>query len=91
VHLFDRRLKPARGKRRNHLLALPGEIGSRLHMLEGTAAAGAEILADRRDTLGARLEDGKRLDTGLSSLGRDLHQLAWKGEGHEERPIRPLR
>ena len=60
-------------------------------MLEGTAAAGAEILADRRDTLGARLEDGKRLGAGLSWLGRHLHQLAWKREGHEERPVGALR
>jgi hypothetical protein len=60
-------------------------------MLEGTAAAGPEILADRCDTLLARLDDGKRLGAGLSWLGHHLHQLAWKREGHEERPVGALR
>ena len=89
--LLDRRLKPARGERRDDKLALPGEIGVSLHMLERAAAAGAEILADRSDALRARLENGERLGVAVSGLGVHLHQLAWKREGHEERPVRPLR
>ena len=91
ARILDRPLEASRGKRRDHLLPLPGEIGVRLHMLEGAAPAGAEILADRRDTLGARIENGKRLSAGLSWLGRHLHQLAGKREGDEERPVRTLR
>jgi hypothetical protein len=83
AHLLDRRLEPTRGQCRDDKLALPGEIGSGLHVLEGAAAAGAEVMADRRDALGARLENGKRFGAGFARLGRDGHQLARKREGDE--------
>ena len=83
ANLLDRRLKPTRGQCRDDKLALPGEIGSGLHVLEGAAAAGAEVRADRRDALGARLENGKRLGAGFARPGRDGRQLARKREGDE--------
>ena len=89
--LLDRRLKPARGERRDDKLALPGEVGVSLHMLERAAAAGAEILADRGDALRARLENGERFGVAVSGLGLHLHQLAGKREGHEERAVGPFR
>jgi hypothetical protein len=52
-------------------------------VLEGAAAAGAEVRADRRDALGARLENGKRLGAGFARPGRDGSQLARKREGDE--------
>ena len=55
-HLLDLGLKPARPQSGNDQFALPGEIGALLQVLERAAAANAEMRADRRDAVGARLE-----------------------------------
>jgi hypothetical protein len=61
-----------------HLLALPSEIGACFHVLEGAAAASAEILADRGNTLRAWLDDGNGLGARLPWLGLHIHQLTRK-------------
>ena len=56
-YVLDLRFKPARAQGRHDELALPGEIGALLQMLEGAAAANAEMRADRRYAVGARPEE----------------------------------
>ena len=53
VHLG---VEPARTQGGHDQLALPGQIGARLEMLQRAAAAHAEMRADRRDAVGARLQ-----------------------------------
>jgi hypothetical protein len=50
-HMRNRRLDPACGKGRRHLLALEGKIGGALQVLQGAAPAMGEVAALRRDTL----------------------------------------
>ena len=59
--LGDRRLDAGLVQRLDDEAALPGAVGSARPMLQGAAAADAEMRADRRDALGARLFDGEEL------------------------------
>ena len=58
-------------------------------MLEGAAAAHAEMRADRRDAVGARLEHLDQAGAVAAGLDRDPDALAGKAKGTKERPSGP--
>ena len=69
----------------DHDLAFPGAIGLRFPMLNGAAAATAEILAKRRDPLRAgALDAGQMPAVGLIGHRFDLDGLAAERIGHEQ-------
>ena len=86
-HRLHLRLEPARPQGGHDQLALPGEIGARLEMLERAAAANAEMRADRRDAVGARLDHLDQAGAVAAGLDLDCDELARQREGHEERAI----
>ena len=60
-------------------------------MLQGAAAADAEMRADRRDARGARRLDGEKLPpVGMTGNGLDLDGLAGQCAGHVDRFVRPV-
>jgi hypothetical protein len=74
---------PGLPQRRRDEPALPGFVDGRRHVLRGAAAAGAEIRAEGRRSLGRRRLDAHEL--GEAALPFDQRRLAGKREGHEER------
>jgi hypothetical protein len=70
-----------RSKRLRDLLALPGAIVFGAHMLQRTAAAGAEMPARRLDAERRRLQHGHEVGTVL--VARRRHRLARQGVGNE--------
>jgi len=82
----DRRLDAGLAQRRHHELALPRAIRFGLPMLHGAAAADAEMRADRRNALGARLVDAKQLPpVGMAGNVLDLDRLTRQRAEHENR------
>ena len=67
-------------------IALPRAIKFGLPMLHGAAAANAEMRADRRNALGARLVDAKKLPpVGMAGNALDFDRLAGQRAEHENR------
>jgi hypothetical protein len=73
----DRRVDAALRERGDDEIALPGAIFVGLPMLDGAAATGAEISADRIDPVRARLQDGKN----FAPLAPQLHLDAFARQG----------
>ena len=70
-------------QRIDHDLALPGAIGIGLPVLDGAAAAMAEILAERRDALGTWLFDAEQLPAlGMTGSRRHLDGFTAERVGH---------
>ena len=85
--LADRRVDPGLLQGLDHEAALPGAIGTVGPMLGRAAAADAEMRADRRDALGARLEHRKQVTPVRMARDRlGLHPLTRQRVGHEHRP-----
>jgi hypothetical protein len=79
---FDFRLR----QRRYDKLAFPGVVGLGLPVLDGAAAAGAEMLAEWFDALSAGLFDPDQLPPVrmMTRRGRHLDRLAAECVGNEE-------
>ena len=70
-------------QRGDHDLALPGAIAFRVPVLDGAAAADAEMRAERRDTFGACAFDLDQAPAvGMAGHRRDLDGLATERVGH---------
>ncbi len=67
----------ALGQRLDHQIAFEGAIGLFIEMLQGAAAAGAEVAADRRCAVRARRDDFGKLAI------FHAHHIAGGGVGHE--------
>ena len=76
------RLEANPRQRQANLLDFPGQVGAARPVLQGAAAAVAEVRTGRRYALRARLEDLQHLRP--ISVGARTHPLARQGEGHEE-------
>src|SRR3954451_11666475 len=84
---LDLRFDAGLRERIDHDLPLPGGIGVWPPMLDRAAAAGAEIAAERRDPLRARLLDTKqRSALRMAGCRADLDCLAAERVGHEQAP-----
>ncbi len=74
------------GERIDHDLAFPRAIAVRLPVLDRAAAAGAEILAERRDPFGAGAVDAQELPAvGMIGDFFRFDRLAAERIGHEQR------
>src|SRR5690606_19320955 len=85
----DRHIETAVAEGGSHLATLPGEIGTFAHVLQGAAAAGAKMPADRRDAL--RRGDGHLDEVGPRATAPHRHRLAWQREWDEHGTVRRLR
>jgi hypothetical protein len=67
-------------------IVFPGAIALDLPVLNGAAAAGAEVLAKRLDAFSARLFDPEQLPPVrmVSRRGSDVHRLATECVGNEK-------
>ncbi len=75
--IADRRVDAGLAQCRDNKIAFPGAIRRALPMLQGAAAADAEMRADRRDAFGARRVDGeKRAPVRMAGYGVDLGGFA---------------
>ena len=79
---LDHRLDPLARQGQANLIRLPGEIRPRRPMLEGAAAAVAEVGTGRHHPVGTGLED--RLDRRPAAAPACQDQLAWQGVGGED-------
>ncbi len=75
--VIDRRGDAGLRQSGDHEVALPGAIGRRAPMLHRAAAAHAEMRADRRNALGARLLDLQQMSAvGIAGRRINLNALA---------------
>ena len=83
--VIDRAGDAGVGQRVDHDLALPRPIGVRLPVLDGAAAAGAEIAAERRDPLRAGAFDTQQAAAlGMAGDRVGLDGLAGQRVRHED-------
>ncbi len=88
VHWRD---QPGMAERFHHQRALPQMIFGKRPVLHGAAAAGAEMLADRRDAFVARFVDMDEMAAVRVAGDRlDRHRLARQRIGHEHRAGRRI-
>jgi hypothetical protein len=87
---LDRGVEPARGERRDDLLALPDFIGLRPEILERAAAALLEMRAWRLHPLGGRRHDTEKFRAALAEIAH-ADTLARQREGHVKLALRRLR
>ena len=73
---------PLAAQGQGDLVAFPGQVGFRGPMLQGAAAAVAEMRAWRIDAVGAWLQNLINLEPPLADAAP--HQLAGQGKGREE-------
>ena len=79
----DRRLDTGLAQRFDDETALPGAVGRACPMLQGAAAANAEMRADRRDAVSARHLDAEQMaPVGLTGHGLNLDGLARQRAGN---------
>ncbi len=87
--IADRRLEPGLLQRFDDETALPGAVTRRLPMLDGAAAAHAEMRTDRRNALRARRLDAQQMPpVGMAGDRLDLDRFARQRAGHINRAVR---
>ncbi len=86
--LGDRRLDAGLAQRLDDEAAFPGAVRRGRPMLQGAAAAGAEMWADRRDALGARLFDIEKVPSvGMTGPRLDFDGFAGQRAGNVDRAV----
>ena len=89
--IADRRFEPGLLQRSDNEAALPGTISKefRLPVLDGAAAAHAEMRTDRRDALRARRLDAQEMTpVGMAGDRLDLDRFSRQRARHIDRAVR---